>query len=216
MYNLFYDAPVTAFLPDESTDAEIEAEKALFGPLTQAVRELADAALRTATDAETIRVAQREIEDITARLRKEQMAGSYGVRYRADGRSRAWGNAVVGLRNPIAPPLRPRVEDDRVVCDFHLGPLYEGPPGLVHGGIISLVLDQLLGHAAGRGGTPRMTGTLTVRYRRGTPLGDLRAEAWVDRVDGAKAWAKAHMIGPDGLTAEGEGVFIRPRWAGLD
>ena len=82
-----------------------------------------------------------------------------------------------------------------VWADFHLGAAYEGPPGLVHGGVSALVLDQVLGEAAGAGGKPGMTGTLTLRYRQGTPLGDLRAEGWIDRVDGIKTYAKAHILG---------------------
>ena len=35
-----------------------------------------------------------------ARLRAQMMPGPYGVRFNGEGRSRAWGNAVVGLRNP--------------------------------------------------------------------------------------------------------------------
>ena len=72
---------------------------------------------------------------------------------------------------------------------------------------------QQLAEAAGAGGKPGMTGTLTLRYRRGTPLGDLRVEGWIDRVDGIKTFAKAHIIGPDGVTVEAEGVMILPRWA---
>jgi acyl-coenzyme A thioesterase PaaI-like protein len=52
--------------------------------------------------------------------------------------------------------------------------LYE--PGLVHGGMCALVLDQLLGEAASDGLTkPLFTGTITLKYLRGTPLGLLRA-----------------------------------------
>jgi hypothetical protein len=58
-----------------------------------------------------------------------------------------------------------------------------------------------------------MTGTLTLRYRQPTPLGDLRTEAWIDRTEGHKTWAKGHVIGPDGVTVEAEGVFILPKWA---
>ena len=76
---------------------------------------------------------------------------------------------------------------------------------------MSKVRDQVLGHAVGAAGRPGMTGTLTIVYRQGTPLGDLRVEAWVDREDGIKTWAKAHIIGPNGVTAEAEGVFILPR-----
>ena len=58
-----------------------------------------------------------------------------------------------------------------VWSDFHLGAAYEGPPGLVHGGVSAMILDQILGEAAGAGGKPGMTGTLTLTYRQGTPLG---------------------------------------------
>ena len=90
----------------------------------------------------------------------------------------------MGLRNAFAPPLV--IEHDArangdVWSDFHLGAAYEGPPGLVHGGVAAMILDQILGEAAGAGGKPGMTGTLTLIYRQGTPLGDLRAEGWIDR-----------------------------------
>jgi hypothetical protein len=41
----------------------------------------------------------------------------------------------------------------------------------VHGGVSAMILDQMLGEAAGAGGKPGMTGTLTLRYRQATPLG---------------------------------------------
>ena len=53
-----------------------------------------------------------------------------------------------------------------------------------------MILDQILGEAAGAGGKPGMTGTLTLSYRQGTPLGDLRAEGWIDRSEGIKTYAK--------------------------
>ena len=101
----------------------------------------------------------------------------------------------------------------RAWADFHLGAAYEGPPGLVHGGVAALVLDQVLGEAAGAGGKPGMTGTLTLRYRRGTPLGDLHVEAHIDRVDGIKTYAVGHIADAEGVTVEAEGVFILPKWA---
>lgn len=64
-------------------------------------------------------------------------------------------------------------EDGRCWTEFTLGPVYEGPPGLVHGGICALLLDQLLGEAAtSQLSKPKFTGTITLRYLRGgTPLG---------------------------------------------
>jgi acyl-coenzyme A thioesterase PaaI-like protein len=206
--------PFPTVTPDASPDQEVAREAELWRPFTQAVRDLVDASVRTAVDEDEIRAAQAEIEQIVARLRKEQLVETLGMTHRPNGRRRPWGNPVIGVRNPIAPPLVVRTDTSgRAESDFHCGAAYEGPPGLVHGGVVSLLLDQMLGQAVGAGGRPGMTGTLTIVYRQGTPLGDLKAEAWIDRTEGIKTWAKGRIIGPEGVTAEAEGVFILPKWA---
>lgn len=188
---------------------------ARYEPLTQAVRELIDATIRTEADADTVAEATAEIRAVTERLRDGRLSDSPGLRYVVDGRPLAWGNTVVGLRNPIAPPLVVEHGDNgRCWAEFRLGAAYEGPPGLVHGGVSALILDHLLGEAASEGLTrPLYTGTITVRYRRGTPLGALRAEAWVDRREGIKTFARGTVSDSDGITVEAEGVFILPAWA---
>ena len=144
---------------------------------------------------------QAEVEALTARLRASQLDGPYGVRFSRSGRGRPWGNTVVGLRNACAPPLviehDPSANGD-VWADFHLGAAYEGPPGLVHGGVSAMILDQILGEAAGAGGKPGMTGTLTLSYRQGTPLGDLRAEGWIDRSTASRPAPRGTSSGPRG------------------
>nr|WP_183592288.1 PaaI family thioesterase [Nocardioides soli] len=196
------------------TPEQIEHEVGLYGPFTEVVRELVDATIRTEVDDDEIRAVQAELEDIVARLRRSQLDGPYGVRFNATGHGRPWGNSVVGLRNAIAPPLAiERESTGRVRCEFHLGAAYEGPPSLVHGGVSALILDQMLGEAAGAGGRPGMTATLTLHYRRATPLGDLRAEAWIERTEGIKTWAHGRIEDAEGVTVEAEGLFILPRWA---
>ncbi|GAA3677126.1 PaaI family thioesterase [Nocardioides ginsengisoli] len=200
------------FPEDAASDPGAAEDAATWRPLAEAARELVDLCVMSDVDAEEVRAAQADIEAAVARLRKVRRAQTMGMEYLAAGRRRPWGNPVIGLRNPIAPPLVVHSDPSgRVESDFHCGAAYEGPPGLVHGGMVALILDQILGHAVGAAGRPGMTGTLTLVYRRGTPLGDLRAEAWVDREDGVKTWAKARMIGPQGVTCEAEGVFILPR-----
>ncbi len=205
---------MSGYLREDISDDEIERQRALYTPFTEAVRDLVDATIRTEVDEAEVRAVQAEIEALTLRLRKQQLDGPYGVRFSANGRGRPWGNPVVGLRNPAAPPVV--VERDpsgRAWSSFHLGAAFEGPPGLVHGGVSAMILDQLLGEATGAGGKPGMTGTLTLRYRRGTPLGDLRGEAWIERSEGIKTWARGHLQDADGVTVEAEGLFILPRWA---
>lgn len=55
--------------------------------------------------------------------------------------------------------------DDAVVADVLLGRGYEGYPGVVHGGIVALILDEAMGRAIWRTDRrPALTLGLRVRY----------------------------------------------------
>lgn len=118
---------------------------------------------------------------------------------------------VIGPRNPVAPPAVFEPQPDGSITGWFDGaPQYNGPPGFVHGGVIALVFDELLGVVAVVRGAGAMTGTLTVRYRRPTPIQRRVAlRAWLDRVDGRKVFIRGEMLVDDEVTAEAEGVFIR-------
>jgi acyl-coenzyme A thioesterase PaaI-like protein len=181
--------------------------------LAQSVRRLIDVTIRTEVDAQTLEAATDKIESATAQLSAALMPGSFGVQSTSDGQSIAWGNVVIGVRNPVAPPLVIHHEPDSSVhTDFVLGAAYEGPPGHMHGGVCAMILDHMLGATAHQPGRPAVTGTLTLRYLRGTPLGQpLHAQAHVDRIEGAKTFAVGHIADADGITVQAEGVFIHPR-----
>jgi acyl-coenzyme A thioesterase PaaI-like protein len=192
---------------------EVAKLRSIYQPLTESVRALIDATIRTEVGAEAVAAAKAEIDAATARLRSEQVDGSYGIRFTSDGDQMPWGNVVIGVRNPVAPPLLIEQGDDRVFTDFHLGAAYEGPPGHVHGGVAALVLDHVLGAAASSQEKPRLTGTITLRYLRLTRLGQLHAEAAITRTDGVKTFTTGYLADDEGTTVEAEGVFIQPRWA---
>jgi acyl-coenzyme A thioesterase PaaI-like protein len=182
------------------------------GELADSVRQLIDATIRTQADAATLVAVKKKIDSATAELSTALLPGSFGLRHTGDGRPMAWGNVMIGLRNPVAPPLAINHEADGVVwTDFTLGAAYEGPPGHVHGGVCAMVLDHVLGATAHKPGKPAVTGTLSVRYLRGTPLGALRAEAHVDRFEGIKIYASGHIADAHGVTVRAEGVFLYPR-----
>jgi hypothetical protein len=122
-----------------------------------------------------------------------------------------------GTSNVLAPPVdlwnldgdgagpQGRRTDGVVTFDA----AYEGPPGHAHGGCVAGVFDELLGRAQRSAG---FTGTLTLVYRRPTPLRRrIDLCAWVDRVDGRKRWVKgtSHLDGV--LLVEAEGLFLAPR-----
>lgn len=118
---------------------------------------------------------------------------------------------VIGLANPLAPPLRMDLDPDTgdVIGRVSFGSAYEGAPGTVHGGWVSAALDELMGAAQALTGNPGMTGTLTVIYRSPTPIREpLTFRAWVDRVEGRKIFAECELLAGDRLCAEGKGVFI--------
>ncbi len=116
---------------------------------------------------------------------------------------------IVGLGNPVAPPLVFGVEGDQVVGRGRFGLQYEGPPNSVHGGFVAAALDELLGMAQSLSGKAGMTGTLTVRYRKPTPLHtDLTLTARVEKVEGRKIFTSGEVRAGDMLCAEAEGIFI--------
>jgi acyl-coenzyme A thioesterase PaaI-like protein len=116
---------------------------------------------------------------------------------------------VIGIANPMAPPSRIEATADRVVMRVRFGSAYEGPPGSVHGGMLSAAFDELLGMTQSLSGQPGMTATLTIRYRRPTPLHrELRFEGTLERVDGRKIHTTGRCYDGDVLTAEAEGLFI--------
>ncbi len=200
---------------DEITSAEHDRLQALYSPLTQAVRDLIQAGIRSGADEATIREAQLLVEQAVEKLGGAADGEVTQMRQAVDGRPVVWGNPVTGFRNAIAPPLVMHEDPDGLWwSEFKLGEAYQGPPGWVHGGVLALVLDQLLGEAASDGLTkPLFTGTITLRYLRGTPLGRLRAEAAIERTDGVKTFVSGHMSDAEGKTVEAEGIFIKPVWA---
>lgn len=116
---------------------------------------------------------------------------------------------LIGLANPLSPPITLWVDGAIVRGTVVFGWAYQGPPGYVHGGLVAALFDETLGFAQSMLESPGMTGTLTVRYRKPTPLlTELRIEATVQRVDGRKIFTEARLYAGDTLTAEAEAVFI--------
>ncbi|MFI5395433.1 MAG: PaaI family thioesterase [Candidatus Binatia bacterium] len=124
---------------------------------------------------------------------------------------------LIGLANPLAPPITLWVDGNVVRGKVVFGWAYQGPPGYVHGGFVAALFDETLGFAQSMLATPGMTGTLTVRYRKPTPLyTELRIEATVQRVDGRKIFTEARLYAGETLTAEAEAIFISLSASTLD
>jgi len=128
------------------------------------------------------------------------------------------GNARRWHYNPINPPLELELVDGVLRGKVTLGLAWEGPPGCVHGGLVSMLLDQLLGQANFENGLPAMTGTLTVRYRRPTPLlTELQLEAGpAERIGERKCVTRGRIRAGETVYAEAQGLFIIPNFGQRD
>lgn len=123
---------------------------------------------------------------------------------------------AVGPLNPIAPPVDFRLVGRELLAEHVFDAPYNGPPTAVHGGVIALVFDELLGTLGAMLGIGGFTGTLQVVYRSLTPLHQpIRLRSWVDREEGVKVFIKGTMHTGEGeherLCSEAEGIFIRPK-----
>lgn len=132
---------------------------------------------------------------------------------------------VCGLQNPIG--LHLTFYNDRqngqVRAEITLPESYESYPGVVHGGIVAAILDEVAGRAVLLQTSDEhlmATLRLTVRYRRPTPIGlPLTAVGWVERLSDVGARVAGEIRLPDGtVTAECEALLanvpeeFRVRW----
>lgn len=85
-----------------------------------------------------------------------------------------------------------------------------GPPGHAHGGSMAAVLDEAMGAAAWMAGHRVVAVRLTSDFRRMLPLGtDAYFEAWVERVDGRKVYARGRLTDEGGEPyAEADALFL--------
>jgi len=124
---------------------------------------------------------------------------------------------VIGPLNAIAPPVAFDFDGEEVHAEHVFDAAYNGPPTAVHGGIIALVFDELLGSLGALRDIGGFTGTLSIRYCSLTPIGKtIRMRSWIDRREGRKTFIMGSMQHDDQLCAEAEGIFIQPKISMLE
>ncbi len=181
--------------------------------LAQALRELNELCVLTRADPETLQAALGAVQGASALLRaapqKSGGAAYADGTYQQEAERYVDQGAMLGHSNPVAGPMRLRREEDKVIGEVTLGPAHGGAPGLVHGGIVATLLDEILGHAAISGGASVVTATLQIRYHAPTPLHvPLRCEGWLVEQSGRRYKLKGHVLHAGKRTASAEGVFV--------
>lgn len=196
---------LTATTANEGVDSAVAAARRVVNALLHA----GDNSAAEMTEVATKLTEVAEHLELHAPPRDERLIDMWG----GEGVTRH--DPVSGPENAIAPPL-PLVglPDGSIEGRATLGLPYQGPPGCVHGGISALLLDHTLGVANHWAGDSGMTGTLTLRYHRPTPLFvELTVRARQVSVDGRKITTTGEILADGEVCVSAEGLFINKHLA---
>ncbi|PYE16351.1 thioesterase superfamily protein [Williamsia limnetica] len=188
------------------------------------LRRLTDLLLRVADDDPGLAAIAQELDRITEELDQiteeldqiteelDRITEELGAS--DDGRRPVGVDPVAGRANACAPPLEVWcLPDGTAGASGSLGITYQGPRGLVHGGVSALILDHVLNVALSEQGPAAAGGELSVRYHRPLPLyrnflatgrlsrgadGELRAVGEIT-VAGVVAVSAARIVGGRGV-----------------
>lgn len=183
--------------------------------LAAATRALNEKLVSTDVNPELAAALTEKIEDLTAELsRAEQVDGLVDMAKRGERGTidNVMGElvAMAGRSHPCSPDLVWQEEPNRITGTVTFGQAFEGPPGHVHGGWVAGVLDHLMGMTHVRTGYPGMTGGLSVRYLKPTPLNQvIQVSAEAREIDDKRTEVKAAMRCGDTTTATAEAIFVR-------
>lgn len=116
-----------------------------------------------------------------------------------------------GPKNPFGLKLRFREQDDTYISEFTGQPQHQGYDGIMHGGIVSTLLDEIMARYLYAKGMNAVTARLEVRYNKPTPIGvPLLLKGRITKSKGRLYETEGTIELPDGtVTAQGTAkVFV--------
>lgn len=123
---------------------------------------------------------------------------------------------ICGLENPVGLHLHIYETEPGVVETNYTAPEhFQGYPGVLHGGIVSAIIDEIAGrsHMGSDPHNPRFmfTAKLEVKYRKNVPVGKalkIIGRAGKSKSRSGEAWAGIYEAGSNELLAEGNVLLI--------
>jgi len=118
---------------------------------------------------------------------------------------------VCGMENPIGLKAFFYDDDGRVIVKFTPRQEHQGYPGVLHGGIITALMDEAIGRVVTSLDIWAVTAKLELKFRRSVPLGEqLTIIGEMIRLRSRSFEARGELRLADGTVAvEGYGVYIR-------
>jgi acyl-coenzyme A thioesterase PaaI-like protein len=123
---------------------------------------------------------------------------------------------ICGMENPVGLHLHIyQTAPGEVESTYRAPEHFQGYPGVLHGGIVAAIIDEISGraHMGSDPLNPRFmfTAKLEVKYRKNVPIGKLLkiiGKAGKSRARSAEAWAGIYDAGTNELLAEGNTLLI--------
>lgn len=115
-----------------------------------------------------------------------------------------------GKQNPIGLKMEFTEERDKYVSRFTPGPEHQSYKGTIHGGIITTLLDEVMGRYHSIKGRKVVTAKIETRFRKPTPVGqELKITGWVVNDRGRMIEMAGEVTLADGtVTAEGKALLV--------
>jgi uncharacterized protein (TIGR00369 family) len=116
-----------------------------------------------------------------------------------------------GRANPKGLRLHVVEKTDHVDLDYTVPEEFAGWQGIVHGGIVATILDELLAYACNQSDRSMLTAEMTVRYRRPVKTGQpIHGLGRITEDKGRLIVAEARLLDQSGqLLAEATGKLMR-------
>jgi acyl-coenzyme A thioesterase PaaI-like protein len=126
---------------------------------------------------------------------------------------------ICGLHNPVGLHLHIyETEPGRVESAYTAPEHFQGYPGVLHGGIVGAIIDEISGrsHMGSDPASPRFmfTAKLEIKYRQNVPIGKplrIVGRAGRSRGKSAEAWGGIYLAESGDLLAEGSTLLIDVR-----
>ena len=123
---------------------------------------------------------------------------------------------ICGLENPVGLHLHMYETEPGVVETTYIAPEhFQGYPGVLHGGIVGAIIDEIAGraHMGSDPMKPRFmfTAKLEVKYRKNVPVGKklkIIGKAGKSKSRSAEAWAGIYDAETNELFAEGNVLLM--------
>ncbi len=116
---------------------------------------------------------------------------------------------VSGSKNPQSMRMKPVIKNNLVYAKYIFEGRFAGGPGLVHGGILSAALDDLMGYSTVIHNRMCVTANLEVNYLIPVPVEEeYELFAWVKKIEGKKISTESIIKKGENVHVESKGLFI--------